>query len=135
MDGPFCYPAPKLEIDDYDRIRAKAADFCLRLGADKLDRFAPKPYVRSGAAKWEAQPFEYATVDACIAGLSDADLEVRRAAAASLAGRGEAALPASESLKQLLTRSGGAPGGSARLACNRPASQRRRWCNRRLAGR
>lgn len=103
VDGPFCYPAPKLEIEDYDRIRAKAADFCLRLGADRLNRFAPKPYVRSGAAKWEAQPFERATVDACIAGLSDADLAVRRAAAASLAGRGEAALPASESLKQLLS--------------------------------
>ena len=21
VDGPFCYPAPKLEIEDYDRIR------------------------------------------------------------------------------------------------------------------
>jgi len=102
-EAPFCYPAPKLEIDDYDRIRAKAADFCLRLGADKLKRFAPKPYVRSGAAKWEAQPFERATVEGCIAGLADPDMQLRRAAAASLADRGEAALPAAEALKQLLT--------------------------------
>ena len=102
VDGPFCYPAPDLEIDDYDRTRAKAADFCLRLGADKLKRFAPKPYVRSRAAKWEGQPFVRATVETCIGGLSDPDMQVRRAAAASLAERGEAALPAAEKLKALL---------------------------------
>ena len=103
VDGPFCYPAPNLEIDDYDRIRAKAADFCIKLGADKLDRFAPKPYVRSRAAKWEAEPFERATVKACIAALSDPDLEVRRAATASLVERGRDALPAAKRLEQLLT--------------------------------
>jgi len=103
VDGPFCYPAPELEIGDYDRIRAKAADFCIQLGADNLKRFAPKPYVRSGSAKWEAEPFERATVDACIAGLADPDPQVRRAAAASLADRGESALPAAERFKELLT--------------------------------
>ena len=103
VDGPFCYPAPDLELSDYDRIRAKAADFCVKLGADKLDRIAPKPYVRSGAAKWEAQPFERATVEGCIAGLSDPDAQVRRAAAASLADRGGAALPAAGRLAALLT--------------------------------
>ena len=102
VDGPFCYPAPDIELEDYDRIRAKAADLCIKLGADKLERFAPEPHVRSGAAKWEAQPFARASVDACIAGLSDSDMQVRRAAAASLADRGEEALPAAERLKALL---------------------------------
>jgi len=103
VDGPFSYPAPDLELEDYDRIRAKAADFCLQLGADKLKRFAPIPYVKSAAAKWEAQPFERATVEGCIAGLSDPSFTVRRAAAASLAERGADALPAAERLKELLT--------------------------------
>ena len=103
VDGPFCYPAPGLALEDYDRIRAQAADFCIQLGADELKRFAPKPYVRSRAAKWEAQPFERATVETCIAGLSDPDMQVRRAAAAALAERGAAALPAAERLRQLLT--------------------------------
>ncbi len=102
VDGPFCYPAAHLELEDYDRIRAKAADYCIQLGADKLQRFAPIPYVLSGTAKWEAQPFERATVDGCIAGLSDPDFIVRRAAAASLAERGADALPAADKLKALL---------------------------------
>lgn len=103
VDGPFCYPAPQLELEDYDRIRAKAADYCMKLGANKLKRFAPTPYVRSGAAKWEAQPFERASLETCIAALADADVQVRRAAAASLADRGEAALPANKALQALLT--------------------------------
>lgn len=103
VDGPFCYPAPDLELKDYDRIRAKAADYGMQLGADKLDRFAPLPYVRSGAAKWEAQPFERATVDGCIDGLSEQNIIVRRAAAASLAERGVDALLAADKLKSLLS--------------------------------
>ncbi|NOY30732.1 MAG: HEAT repeat domain-containing protein [Planctomycetes bacterium] len=103
VDGPFCYPAPNLELEDYDRIRAKAADYCIQLGGDQLDRFTPTPYVLSGAAKWEARPFERETVDACITGLTDSDMQVRRAAAASLAERGEAGLPAVEKLKMQLS--------------------------------
>ena len=103
VDGPFCHPAPDLDLDDYDRIRARAVDFCLQLGADGLERFAPRPYVRSRAAKWEAQPFARATVGACATALSDPDPCARRAAAASLAERGASALSAAGGLKKLLT--------------------------------
>ena len=72
-------------VDDYR--------YLMMLDADQLKRFAPIPYVRSAAAKWEAQPFERATVEACITGLSDSSFTVRRAAAASLAERGAAAPP------------------------------------------
>jgi len=103
VDGPFCYPAPQLEIEEYNRIRAKAANYCIKLGADKLQYFAPQPYVHSTAPKWEAQPFERATMQRCIAGLSDDDMQIRRSAAAALALRGSEALPAADRLKQLLT--------------------------------
>ena len=101
-DGWFAYPAPELELADYDRIRRRAAEYALQLGAASLDRFAPLPYVRSRAPKWEAAPFENASVQTCVDALSRTDPHVRRSAAAALALRGSAAQRAGPALLRLL---------------------------------
>ena len=102
-DGWFAYPAPALELPDYDRIRQRAADYALALGAADLDTFAAVPHTRSRAPKWEAAPFENASMAACITALADTDSHVRRSAAAAIAERGSAAGSAAPALRAALS--------------------------------
>ena len=98
VDGPFCYPAPEMEVADYDRIRAKAEDYLSKLGIERMGDLPPVPYEKSKAPKWEAAPFEGKSVDECIAALGAAAPQTRRSAAAALALRGEGAAPAVKAL-------------------------------------
>ena len=102
VDGPFCYPAPGMEVADYDAVRGKAADYLVKLGIGEAGDLPPVPYERSKAPKWEAAPFEGKSVDECIAGLSSDEAHTRRSAAAALALRGEDAAPAIGALQEAL---------------------------------
>ena len=85
-----------LGTDEYDAIRAKAADYITRLGAAPAPRISAKP--RGKGVRDEARRFRDKTLDACITALSHRDLVVRRAAAAALQERGVAAAPATLAL-------------------------------------
>ena len=102
VDGPFCWPAPGMEVADYDAVRGKATDYLLKLGIEEAGDLPPVPYERSGTPKWEAAPFEGKSVDACIAGLRSDDTHTRRSAAAALALRGEDAVQAIGALEEAL---------------------------------
>ena len=102
VDGPFCYPAPNLEIADYDRIRAKAADYCMKLGLADRRAVQPVEPLAGPAPKWEAAPYENESVRACIAALSSSMTHRRRSAAAALALRAEEGAGATDRLIELL---------------------------------
>ena len=102
VDGPFCYPGPNLEFDDYDRIRARAADYCMKLGLAGRRTVVPVQPAPSRATKWAAAPYENESVDVCIAALSSPLAHRRRSAAAALAMRGEEGADATDRLIELL---------------------------------
>ena len=64
---------------DYDRIRAAAADYIIKLGSAAPPQPAPAPRVRD-----EAAPFRGMSVQQCRAGLGATDATTRRAAAWAL---------------------------------------------------
>ncbi|MFH0965032.1 MAG: HEAT repeat domain-containing protein [Planctomycetota bacterium] len=102
VDGPFSYPAPGMEIQDYDEIRARAADYCMRLSIEKRTGVYPPRPATSLAPKWEASPYEHESVEVCIAALSSSMMDRRRSAATALAMRGEEAAEATDRLAGLL---------------------------------
>ena len=102
VDGPFCYPASGMEIADYDQLRARAADYCLKLGLVKRRAVQPVRPAVSLASKWEAAAYENESVEVCIAALSSPLMHRRRSAAAALAMRGKEAAGAVDKLTRLL---------------------------------
>ncbi len=88
-------PGKPLAIAEYDRIRARAADYIERLGAVPEDRLAPPPVTH---LKDEASLYRDRPLDECAAGLADPHVQVRRAAAWALYERGEKAAPAASAL-------------------------------------
>ena len=88
-----------LAMEQYDVIRAKAADYIERLGAEPLTGREP---LRVPGLKDEAAAYRGKSIDACIAALSSDDVQERRAAAAALREHGEAAAPATAALVRQL---------------------------------
>lgn len=92
-------PGTPLLLDEYDTIRAKAADYIERLGAVSEEGLKPPPVT---SVKDEAKPFRDKSIDECISGLSSADVWQRRSAAWALFERGAEAATATKSLAGLL---------------------------------
>ncbi len=88
-----------LALEQYDAIRAKAADYIEHLGAAPR---APRQPLHVPGLKDEAAAYRDKSMDACIAALSSDDVQLRRASAAALRERGEAAAPATQALTKLL---------------------------------
>ena len=93
--------APKLDPENYDRIRSKVADFILELTIPNFAYNVP-PRAISKAAKYEAAPFVGESVENCIAGLKSKDISQRRSAASALALLGKDAAPAAKALADCL---------------------------------
>ncbi|MFC1509567.1 HEAT repeat domain-containing protein [Candidatus Omnitrophota bacterium] len=92
-------PGKPLEAEEFDTIRAKAADYIQKLGPvpeDNIERI-PAPHLKD-----EAKMFRGKSVNECIRGISSPDVSVRRSAAWALFEHGPNALPALESLIGLL---------------------------------
>lgn len=87
-----------LDLEEYDAIRATAADYIQKLGpvADQPEQGVVR------RLKDEAATFRSKTVDQCVAGLDGADVSQRRAAAWALAELGSRAAPATLALARLL---------------------------------
>lgn len=92
-------PGKPLPLDEYDRIREKAAGYIQRLGPVPADRIPPNPPTR---LKDEAKLFRGKPVQECIAGLRSTQASTRRAAAWALFEKGPEAAPAVPALTDLL---------------------------------
>ncbi len=88
-----------LELDEYDQIRARAADYIQRLGPVSNEAVARPPISH---AKDEAASYRGKSVRQCIAGLASSDVSERRAAAWALFELGPKAAQAAEPLARLL---------------------------------
>ena len=88
-------PGKPLAIAEYDRIRARAADYIERLGVVEEDRLTPPAvtHLKDEAGIYRGKPLEE-----CAAGLADPHAQVRRSAAWALYERAEKAAPAAEAL-------------------------------------
>ena len=93
-------PGRPLALDEYDRIREKAAGYIQRLGPAPADRIVPVTYTH---LKDEAQYFRGKSVQECIAGLNSKQAATRRAAAWALFEKGPEAAPAVPALAGLLS--------------------------------
>ena len=99
MNPHAVVPGTPLPLDEYDAIRATAADYIERLGAVSEDGLKPPPVT---FLKDEAKGFRDKTIEQCIGGLSSADVWQRRSAAWALYERGGEAVAATEALAGLL---------------------------------
>jgi len=98
-------PNPRIALDDYDRIRRRAAHFIMELlaanpGLDLPPRLAPAPSTKRRTHPWV--PFQGKDVTACVEGLTDQSPATRRAAAYALAQMGPKAAPAAPQLTGLV---------------------------------
>ena len=100
-DPHLAEPGMPLGLEEYDRIKSKAADYIERLGPVVAEE--PDPGLAL-AKKWprglkdEGKLFRSESVRKCMDGLNDADYHVRRAAAWALYEKGAAAAPAARLL-------------------------------------
>jgi len=99
VDPHKTVPDHPLALDEYDRIREKAAGYIQRLGPVPADQIPP---ITHSYLKDEAKPFRGKPVQECIAGLADEEASVRRAAAWALFEMGPKAAPAVPALADLL---------------------------------
>ena len=88
-----------LDIEEFEAIRAIAADYIQKLGPVSVEGITPPPSVR---LKDEAAGFRGKPVEQCIAGLADSDVSKRRAAATALFELGSQAAGAVPALLRLL---------------------------------
>jgi HEAT repeat protein len=88
-----------LAIDEYETIRAAASAFIETLGTVPAGRIEPLPVTY---LKDEAAAFRGTSVEACQAGLRNADVATRRAAATALFEMGRQAAPAIPELARAL---------------------------------
>ena len=91
-------PGKPLDLEEYDAIRATAADYIEKLGP--VVNWQEPGVVRR--LKDEAATFRGKTVKQCVAGLDGADVSQRRAAAWALVELGSRAAPATPALVRLL---------------------------------
>ena len=99
VDPHQAAPGRPLEIEEYDRVRHKAAAYIRQLGPILAERISPVTHAR---LKDEAEPFRARSVQACVAGLKSGQGATRRAAAWALFEIGPAAAPAVASLADCL---------------------------------
>lgn len=92
-------PGRPFQLEEYDRIRAKAADYIQRLGPVREDQI---PRRRVTGLKDEAALFRGKSVEQCLEGLRSPDASVRRAAAWALFERGPEAAAATQALANAL---------------------------------
>ncbi len=99
-------PHSNLAPDDYDAIRARAADFILQLPPAEGETNPPPVQVRrTDSFVLESTAFEGSTIDECLNALRDGTIKQQRQAAAALALReASQAQPARSVLIELLDR-------------------------------
>ena len=92
-------PGVPMDLEEYEWIRNKAAEYIQQLPPPPPGFIKPKPVTR---LKDEGQLFRDQSIQACISALEDDDLQARRAAALALMERGAEAAPAAAALVEQL---------------------------------